>query len=125
MKSLTLELGASRRWRDYDGGRWEAVQDRAGRVQRVHTPAQYRVIVPDAIAEGLQVASDEWAREHGKLADGKPLPGKEPNGIEARMLRVTDVKDAGEDPPTALTPVQAIVEGFGRVLREVLARPRA
>ena len=126
MKSLTLELGASRRWRDYDGGRFEVVRDGMGRVQsRVHTPAKYEGIkVPDAIAAGLLAESSMWAAENGKLNDGKPLPGREPNGIDARMLRVTDVVDAGEDPPAAMTPVEAIVAGFARVLANLRTAPK-
>ena len=101
MKSMTLELGARRSWRHYGEGRWVRTKNESGERVFKHEPAKHEITVPNATADGLLQADKDWRRANDL---------QQVEGDIRRMIRVSNVKDAGDDPPTGITPVMAVVD---------------
>lgn len=120
MKEFTLTLGACRNWREYGSGRYELHSDIRGNREKVHVPAIHKgVRCPDPILEGLKAEAAQWQAAAARSA---------PEGAESRMLKISDVTDAGDDPPAAVPPaaalVQAITLGFERLESLMTAKGR-
>lgn len=101
MTSCTLELGARTSWRNYGKGRVERKRDADGRTTYRHIPAKHSITVPDAIYEGLKVAGEEWKRANDQRRE---------EGDLKRMIRVSDAKRVGDDPPADVPPLRAMAD---------------